>query len=173
MATKKGKKVTITPKTGKAKTGAKTSKKAKKKAPFGIIDLPEDLVERGREIWLAGLGALSTVEEEGVKVFKGLVAKGEQWEKEGRKKAGAAKASLEAAADKVEEAVEDAAARGSKATKDLDERVLSAVEHSIEAVLQRLGVPTRAEVKDLTGKVEKLSAQVGALATAIEQQQRT
>ncbi len=173
MATRKAKKVTITPKAGKAKAGkakAGAAKKPKKKDLFNLIDLPDDLAGRAREVWLAGLGALSTVEEEGSKVFKRLVARGEAWEKEGRQKLGAAKDKLDAAKDKVEEAVEDAAAKGGQATRKLDEKVVSAVEESVEAVLQRLGVPTRAEVKELAGQVEKLSRQVGALAAVIEQQ---
>ena len=162
MATKKK----PTMKVSKKKTKA-AKDKAKKKEFFGLMDLPEELAERGREIWLAGLGALSMVEEEGVKMFQTLVEKGEAWEKEGRKQLGAAKDRLDAAREKVETAVGDAAAKGSKIT-ELDDMVFSAVEETVEKVLQRLGVPTHAEVKDLAGKVEKLSNEVVALAMVIE-----
>ena len=113
--------------------------KAKKKEFFGLIDLPDDLAERGREIWLAGLGALSMVEEEGVKLFNNLVEKGEQWEKEGRKQLGAAKKKLDEARDKVESTVGDVAEKGSKLA-GLDDVVVSAVEDTVETVLQRLGL---------------------------------
>ena len=163
MATKKKPTMKVSKKKNKATKG-----KAKKKEFFGLVDLPEELAERGREIWLAGLGALSMVEEEGVKMFHTLVEKGEAWEKEGRKQLGAAKDKLDAAREKVESAVGDAAAKGSKIT-ELDDMVFSAVEETVEKVLQRLGVPTHAEVKDLAGKVEKLSNEVVALAMVIEQ----
>ena len=46
--------------------------------------------------------------------------------------------------------------------------VFSKVEDTVEKVLQRLGVPTHAEVKDLAGKVEKLAGEVSTLAVALE-----
>ncbi len=163
MATKKKPTITVSKKKTKSAKG-----KAKKKEFFGLIDLPDELAERGREIWLAGLGALSMVEEQGVKLFNNLVEKGEVWEKEGRKQIGAAKDKLDAAREKVETAVGDAAAKGSKIT-ELDDMIVSTVEEAVEKILQRLGVPTHAEVKDLAGKVEKLSNEVVGLAKVIEQ----
>ena len=158
----------------KKKRTTKTSKKkaakgkAKKKGDlFNLADLPEELTERGREIWLAGLGAFSMVEKEGAKLFNGLVKKGTAWEKEGRKQLGAAKKKLGKAKGKVGDVIEEAAAKGSKIT-DLDDKMLDRVEATVEKVLQRLGVPTHAEVKDLVDKVEHLSEQVATLATVIE-----
>jgi poly(hydroxyalkanoate) granule-associated protein len=162
MATKKQPTITVSKKKTKSSKG-----KAKKKDFFGLADLPDELAERGREIWLAGLGALSMAEEEGVKLFNTLVSKGEAWEQEGRKQLGAAKDKLDAAREKVASAVGEAASKGSKIT-ELDTLILSKVEDTVEAVLERLGVPTHAEVKDLAGKVEKLSAEVVALAKVME-----
>ena len=155
-------------KVSKKKSKSAKGKAKKKETLFGLIEVPDELAERGREIWLAGLGALSMVEDEGVKLFNNLVEKGEAWEKTGRKQLGAAKTRLEAAREKVESAVGDAAAKGSKIT-ELDDMIFSAVEETVEKVLQRLGVPTHAEVKDLAVKVEKLSNEVVALAMVIEQ----
>ena len=90
MATKKQPTITVS----KKKTKSSKGEAKKKKDFFGLADLPDELAERGREIWLAGLGALSMVEEEGVKLFNTLVSKGEAWEKEGRKQLGAAKDKL-------------------------------------------------------------------------------
>ncbi len=151
-----------------SKNNAKTPKdEGTKKEFFGLLEMPEELAERARDIWLAGLGALSMVEEEGTKLFNTLVEKGEAWEKEGRKQLGAAKEKLDEAREKVETAVGDAAAKTGKIT-DLDDVIFAAVEDTVEKVLQRLGVPTHAEVKDLAGKVEKLSKEVVALAMVIE-----
>ncbi len=162
MATKKKPTITVSKKKAKSKGKAR-----KKKDFFSFVDLPEELAERGREIWLAGLGALSMAEEEGVKLFNSLVEKGETWEKEGRKHLGAAKKKMGQAKGKVETAVEEATAKGSAIT-DLDDKILTSVEATVEKVLQRLGVPTHAEVKDLTSKVEHLSRQVATLATVME-----
>ncbi|MCH7891294.1 MAG: phasin family protein, partial [Gemmatimonadetes bacterium] len=54
------------------------SKKTKK--------VQKDVVESASKIWLAGLGALSVAEEEGGKLFKTLVKKGEGFEKRGKKR---------------------------------------------------------------------------------------
>jgi len=42
--------------------------------------LQEELTKRGRNVWLAGLGALATVESEGNKLFRWLVERGEKFE---------------------------------------------------------------------------------------------
>ena len=157
-AKKKGKKMTIT-----AKKKKKGGGKAKRKELFNLTDLPEDLAERGREVWLAGLGALSMVEEEGSKMFKSLVEKGEAWEKEGRQ-------ALSETREKIESKVGDVAERGSQATRGLDDKALATIENAVEGSLQRLGVSTRREVADLATKVEKLSERVAALATVIERE---
>ena len=162
------KKVKIKAKKGKGKAKAK---QAKKKEFFGLMDLPEELADRGREIWLAGLGALSMVEEEGSKLFSNLVEKGEQWEEESREKLGTARKKLDEAQGKAtavaKGAAEEVAQQGGK-LRELDDRVFAAVEHAVEGAVQRLGVPTRAEVKDLTAKVEQLSTQVASLASTMQ-----
>jgi len=162
MATKKKPTITVSKKKVKSKGKAR-----KKKDFFSFVDLPEELAERGREIWLAGLGALSMAEKEGVKLFNSLVEKGETWEKEGRKHLSTAKKKLDEAKGKVETVVEEAAAKGSKIT-NLDDKILAALETTVEKVLERLGVPTHAEVKDLASKVEHLSGQVATLATVMQ-----
>jgi poly(hydroxyalkanoate) granule-associated protein len=152
----------------KKNKSAKRTTKAKKKEGFSLADIPEEVMDRARDIWLAGLGALSSVEEEGAKMFSTLVKKGEAWEEAGRKQLGAAKAKLGEAYEKAEETVEDVASKSVKTTKGLDDKMAASVEATVEKVMQRLGVPTRAEVKDLAGKVDTLSSRVGALAAVME-----
>ena len=45
-----------------------------------VVKLPREMADsvgtRGREVWLAGLGALATVEEEGTQLFTSLVKQG-------------------------------------------------------------------------------------------------
>ncbi len=115
--------------------------------------LQEELTERGREVWLAGLGALATVEEEGTKLFNRLVDRGQEFEEERR--------------ETLKEATEKARKQGDEALAQLEEageETQSALSESVNSALERFGVPTRKEVDDLTEKVEHLSHQVEKLA---------
>ena len=67
--------------------------KTMEKPQFRLMEIPQDLLSRGRqmvgmghEIWLAGLGAVVTMEEEGSSLFSTLVKRGEKLETEGKKK---------------------------------------------------------------------------------------
>lgn len=153
------KKVTITTKKGKA--GKKAKGKKSSTTSFSLGDLPEEVAGRAREIWLAGLGAMASVQEEGGKVFSELVKKGETWEKDRAKDLGAAK-------KKVEASVEKAAARGKEARSGLDKRIDN-VEASLENVLKRISGVVRDEVKTLSGRVDKLAHRVEALAKDMEE----
>ena len=57
-----------------------TTKESVKKIQEGIADtskqFQEGITETGRDVWYAGLGVLSTVEEEGSKLFNKFVDKG-------------------------------------------------------------------------------------------------
>jgi len=105
------------------------------------------------KVWLAGLGALSTAEEEGGKLFKSLVKKGEAVESKGK-----------AQLDKLREQVEDLAATAKDRAGDAWERVedtLSAVEErwddKVVGALKRIGVPSKDEIAALTRRVEELT----------------
>ena len=58
-------------------------------------EMKAEIKANASKVWLAGLGALATAEEEGGKLFRGLVKKGETYEKKG-------KAQLDALKEKVE-----------------------------------------------------------------------
>ena len=153
------KKATITITSKKKKKDSAPAKKAEKS--FSLGDLPDELVDRGRDVWLAGVGAWAAVGEEGAKVFDELVAKGKKWEEKGRKQLGKTIETLSAKQDEVSEKV-------GAATTQLDARLSDTLEESLEAVVKRLGVPTRAEVKSLTDQVQALSAKVETLAGTLE-----
>jgi poly(hydroxyalkanoate) granule-associated protein len=113
---------------------------AKKKAKKG------QLRESAEQVWLAGLGALATAEEEGGKAFKGLVRKGKRYQKSLKKPVGDAKKT-------VEGTVEDVRGRAGKTWKKVEETFDS----QVTVALHRLGVPTRKEITDLTLRVEALT----------------
>ncbi|MFB6272430.1 MAG: phasin family protein [Salinibacter sp.] len=114
--------------------------------------LQDELTERGRDVWLAGLGALATVEEEGTKLFNRLVDRGQEFEKERRHK-------LEEAKEAVREQSDEALAQ----LEEAGEETQSVLSQSVSSALERFGVPTRKEVDDLVDKVDHLSQQVEEL----------
>ena len=91
------------------------------------------------QIWLAGLGALAVTEEEGGKLFKSLVKKGQGFEKDTKVR--------------FDDAFE--------ATKSVPRKAMTRIEHGVtdtfENVLHRLGVPSRREINSLTRRVETLA----------------
>jgi poly(hydroxyalkanoate) granule-associated protein len=115
-------------------------------------DLPNDLKESASKIWLAGLGALAAAEEEGSKLFKNLVAKGEQWESKGRQAFGDVRSD-------VREAVGDAKDKASSTWGNLEGKL----DDAVSAALQRFGVPSRDEIATLTRRVEELTSLVEGL----------
>ncbi len=144
-------------------------------------DLREELGQSVHKVWLAGLGALSTAGEEGSKLFKNLVEKGEAYEKRSRDRlddvTSEVKAKVEEAADRAKEAADKA--KGSaestwdkveskaESTWDKVESTWDKVEHkvdeSVSDALGRFGVPSRDEIATLTKRVEELTTVVEKL----------
>ncbi len=134
--------------------------------------LPAEITERGRDLWLAGLGAVVTVEEEGrawlrafeergekllsnlrqeaSKIFDELVQRGEKVQQEGVRKLGAV-------AEDVEEV-----------QRDVSKKLDALVKDTVEALLARMDMPTRSEVRALTRKVEALARQVDGLTALLQ-----
>jgi poly(hydroxyalkanoate) granule-associated protein len=118
---------------------------AKKKAK----EFQADLTESAHKIWLAGLGALVAAEEEGSKLFKSLVARGETIEARGKKQVKKAKSTMGSTMGEVKSAAEG---YWGTLEQTLDEKVTS--------VIHRLGVPTKDEITALTAKVEELTKSI-------------
>lgn len=154
----------------------------KKQEPLGIKNLIDDVAEFSRDLWLAGLGAVATVEEKGMKFyenlldtsskrlkdlqeeatkhFEDLVKWGEAFEQKGRAQIAA---QVEAVKEEVESVKEDLAARRQEITDKVEKTVAGSVEKTLEA----LEVPTRMEVRALTEQVERLTAQVKELTAGL------
>ena len=119
---------------------------AKKKAQ----KIQHDVAENAHQIWLAGLGAVAMAQEEGGKLFKNLVEKGEGFEQIGRDKVDQAKGAVsgvKVVAESYWETFE----------RTLDDKVT--------AVIHRIGVPTKDEIDTLTVRVEALTAAIDGLRT--------
>jgi len=141
------------------KNGAATKEKSTQ--TLELTRLPTELTERAREIWLAGLGALSRLEEEGDKVFSDLVERGEAYESKRRGQIDDATKSLR---DQQEKLTKDVTTRFDDAQKSVEK----AVSDTLSGALGRVGVPTRDEVRGLSEKVGELSHKLDALATMLD-----
>ena len=131
-----------------------------------LVRITETLSERGRDVWLAGLGALVVAEEESTKLYSNVVERSKQL---GEDSADLFNSLVKRGRDmenqglkRIDETVDD--------LETQQKRLTNRVEDALENVLERFGVPTRAEVKSLTKKVDTLSKKVDALVTVLEQQ---
>jgi poly(hydroxyalkanoate) granule-associated protein len=132
----------------KLNTGAKKSAQSERAGGFAdaLADskLGKVLKDSAQEIWLAGLGAYARAQDEGSKVFETLVKAGQEIESRTRSVAGGVEAMASKAAGtwgKLEQVFEDRVARS----------------------LNRLGVPSGKEMKELSGRIAELNASVQSL----------
>ena len=107
-------------------------------------NVQDPIKDSAHKIWLAGLGALAAAGEEGDKLFRRLVEKGETVEVKGKQQVDVAKDKLGNLWSEVESKVDD----------------------RITNVLHRVGVPTRDEISKLTKRVEDLARKVEQLVGA-------
>ena len=112
-----------------------------------------------RQIWLAGLGAFAKAQQEGMKMFDGLVKHGEHVEAKTRTAAvdaaGAARGAAKAKAKEMQAMAGE--------TWDKLEQVF---ENRVARALWRLGVYSATDVEKLAQRVDELAAAVNALLKA-------
>ncbi len=118
-------------------------------------DFQADLKDNAHKIWLAGLGAVDCDEEEGSKLFKNLVERGESFQTRGRDQY-----------EDVKDKVEDAAGKARDQAGSTWGRVENRLDDAVSSALGRLGVPSRDEIATLTQRVEELTAVVEKLKPA-------
>lgn len=125
----------------------------------------EAMAEKAREIWLAGLGVFSTIEEEGEKLFNKFMEKGKELESKGETFEKKAK-------DKVSSVTSYVSERTSKLSDEVTAKVnetMPVIEEKFRSVLQSFGFSSRSEVKALADKVDKLTETVAALTKKLEE----
>ena len=150
------------------KTADDAIKSAKTTAESVQSDLTEtagDVKDAVQKVFLAGLGALVVAEEEGSKVFKKLVKKGSKIELPGlgMERIDAVRRQIGGAADDATEAVKGRASDVRFAATEAADKTEDRVSDIVTSVMQRLGVPTRTEINDLTASVERLTTHVDRL----------
>jgi poly(hydroxyalkanoate) granule-associated protein len=116
--------------------------------------------DSAQQIWLAGLGAFAKAQEEGNKVFEALVKEGKGIQKLSRANA---EETLGKVTGMVSGRVGKVAGDLSKQATDSWDRLEQVFEERVARALNRLGVPTNADVQALTARVEALNASVQAL----------
>jgi len=120
--------------------------------------IPPGLKGKAREIWLAGLGALNLAGEEGGKLFQQLVERGRDQEKANAEMMGKAKERAQGLKENARETLG---------------RIAAPIEDGLSSAMQRLGVPSRAEILKLTQRVEELTRQVARAKAAREPMPKT
>ena len=106
----------------------------------------EGLATAGRNVWLAGLGLVATVNEEGREVFSNLVSEGRRLETRERR---AFRSAVNRASDRLGERFDT-----------LRSKAQEGVQNVMAATLHRFGVPTHGDIAELEARVEQLGAQV-------------
>ena len=114
-------------------------------------EIQAEVVESAHKIWLAGLGALAVAEEEGSKLFKSLVERGEDIESRGK--------------EHVEKA--KGAVNGVKVVAESYwETFERTIDDKISGVIKSIGVPSKDEIDSLSQRVEELTKAVAKIKTA-------
>lgn len=131
---------------------------------FDLQKLPDEVTGRAREVWLAGLGALSRLEQEGDKIFQTLVERGKDYEDKRSEQIQEATSNLR---QQQESFRDDVTERLDNATKSV-EKVVS---DTLSGTLGSIGVPTRDEVRGLSRRVGELSKKLDALSQMLDAQQ--
>jgi poly(hydroxyalkanoate) granule-associated protein len=131
-------------------------------------------IESAREIWLAGLGAFSVAQQEsgriieqGTKLFDRLVAEGSKVEKKTRKDVEGVVDEFRGEMEGRMEAMKHQADAVRKQASDNWDKLEKIFEARVGRALSGLGIPSSDDVKDLSGKVQKLSGEVAALESKI------
>ncbi|MBW8875056.1 MAG: phasin family protein [Acidobacteria bacterium] len=115
-------------------------------------NVQDELKDSVHRIWLAGLGALAAAEEEGSKLFSRLVDRGRDVEAKG-------KVEVDKVNEKVRVEVDKAKAKAESAFENWGDKL----DEKLSSALNRLGVPTRDEIRNLTLRVEELNAKIETL----------
>jgi poly(hydroxyalkanoate) granule-associated protein len=118
--------------------------------------LADTIRNSAQQIWLAGLGAFSKAQEEGVKVFDALVKEGKGLEAKTRK---LTEERVGEVTEQMNKATQTATAKANAAWDKLEQ----VFEDRVARSLNRLGVPTNKDIRSLSKQVEELSAAVKAL----------
>jgi len=118
--------------------------------------MSRSIVDSAQQIWMAGVGAFTRAQGEGSKLFEALVKEGMTIEKSTRQLA-------TGKVDAVRDAVEDRVGVVRERAVDTWDRLEKVFEDRVQRALNRLGVPSREDLSDLSGRVNELNAELRKL----------
>jgi poly(hydroxyalkanoate) granule-associated protein len=118
--------------------------------------LADTVKDSAHQIWLAGLGAFSKAQEEGVKVFDALVKEGKGLEAKTRK---LTEERMGEVTEKMNKAAQTATTKANAAWDKLEQ----VFEDRVSRSLHSLGAPTNKDIQALSKQVAELTATVKAL----------
>ncbi len=130
--------------------------KKKKKKKTKVDAIRDDVAKTAKQVWLAGLGALSLAEKEGTRLFSSLVEQGEDFEKKSRPRVKELKAAAAQAGGKARERLE----KVGESLGESAEKVGEIVDETVTSALHKFGIPTKREIDDLAASVAALSEQL-------------
>jgi len=136
-----------------------------KQADSGQTPIPATALvqESAQQIWLAGLGAFAKAQEEGSKVFQGLVEEGLELQRQTK---AAAEEKLAEAANKLRSLADASKLRvanlNAKAVQPWD-KLEGIFEERVGKALKHLGVPSMAEFEALQVELAALKKKVAML----------
>ncbi|MBW8311201.1 MAG: phasin family protein [Rhizobium sp.] len=145
-------------KTVRAKAaGAKRPKSAKPADLQAKAEqMSRSIVGSAQQIWMAGMGAFHRAQGEGSKMFEALVKEGMSIEQTTRKLA-------TGKVDAVRDAVEDRVGVVRERAVDTWDRLENVFETRVQRALNRLGVPGREDLAELSKRVNELNAELRKL----------
>ena len=130
-----------------------------------VTDTVGEARDSVQNVFLAGLGALALAEEEGSKLFRDLVQKGEKVKLPslGLDRVKAVRDDLEGRAGQATGAVKGRIGSAQKQAEDTADKAEDRLQETVATVMKRLGVPTRDEVSELSASVERLTTHIERL----------
>lgn len=145
----------------RSKAGGAKRASAKSTTPAAELQARAEQVSRSivgsaQQIWMAGMGAFHRAQGEGSKLFEALVKEGMSIEQSTRKLA-------TGKVDAVRDAVEDRVGVVRERAVDTWDRLENVFETRVQRALNRLGVPGREDLAELTKRVNELNAELRKL----------
>lgn len=140
---------------GKKPQTSSTSRRDDGQAGSGVPDVASGLAEGVRAVWLAGLGAIATVEELSTKAFESLVEEGKAWEAQ----------RVQQTSDRGGESRMQRFRKGGTEAMASLERC---VRDEVNDMITQMGIPRREDVDALQDEVRQLSEKVNRLAELLD-----
>ena len=133
---------------------------AKKTLKKKLASKKNPMMGSAKDIWLAGLGAMSLAQQEGGKVIEQGAKLFDKLVKEGSKFENSTRKSAEGAVDGLKEGLENRFSSVRKQAAENWDKLEKVFEDRVSRVLGRLGVPTSEDIQDLVKRVQDLAEKV-------------